>query len=136
VSPQARQKNYDEPYKRSRCKSSPDWPYPPSSPEQRAKIFELLLRANGGWVALPVILELNIAQFGARILELRRAGHRIENRTETIGGVRHSWYRLEYGLADHPPSPAVPVDELPLESTLFPTNSPRRWVDPEDGGYQ
>ena len=34
-------------------------------------------------------------QYCARIAELCRAGHKITNRTETIGGVRHGHYRLE-----------------------------------------
>jgi hypothetical protein len=40
-------------------------------------------------------LDQGIAQFGARILELRRAGFGIENKTERgEDGTIHSWYRL------------------------------------------
>jgi helix-turn-helix protein len=64
---------------------------------QRDRLLRLLAEAKGAWVPLPAILALNIAQFGARILELRRAGHIIENHTEKeklgYGGI-HSWYRL------------------------------------------
>lgn len=45
------------------------------------------------WITLPEILALYISQFGARIKEIRASGMDIENRTETIDGVKHSWYR-------------------------------------------
>jgi hypothetical protein len=61
---------------------------------QSGRILEMLRAADGGWVALPDILALRISQYGARILELRRAGHLIQNRTQYIAGVRHSWFRL------------------------------------------
>lgn len=61
-------------------------------PTQRERILSLL--AGGEWIPLPKILALNIAQFGARILELRRDGHNIENRVEEVNGETHSWYRL------------------------------------------
>lgn len=65
-----------------------------AKPTQRDRVLNLLREANGEWVSLTRILELRIAQFGARILELRRAGHNIENRTEEVDGETHSWYRL------------------------------------------
>ncbi len=68
---------------------------------QRAQILKLLLEARGAEVSLPQILELRISQFGARILELRREGHRIINRTANVNGQKHSWYRIESG----PPAP-------------------------------
>jgi hypothetical protein len=61
---------------------------------QQQRLLRLLAEAKGAWVSLPEILALNIAQFGARILEARRAGHLIENRIEVKNGARHSWYRL------------------------------------------
>lgn len=62
---------------------------------QRDRVLQLLQSYDGRWCPLPKILELNIAQFGARILELRRQGHAIENKQEKdFGGVMHSWYRL------------------------------------------
>ena len=61
---------------------------------QRLRILHLLFHADGAWVPLPEILALQIGQYGARILDLRRSGHNIENRTETVDGVKHSWYRL------------------------------------------
>lgn len=61
---------------------------------QRERILHLLLAADGGWVSLVKILELRIGQYNSRLLDLRRSGHTIENKTETVDGVRHSWYRL------------------------------------------
>jgi hypothetical protein len=62
---------------------------------QRDRLRELLLAAHGGWIPLPQILELKISQFGARLLELRRLGYRIVNRTENVNGKKCSWYKLE-----------------------------------------
>ncbi len=59
-----------------------------------ARVLELLEEHANDWVPLPRILALGAAQYGARILELRRAGHRIENRTEHVDGQVHSWFRL------------------------------------------
>jgi hypothetical protein len=61
---------------------------------QRAQVLHLLVEYDGGWVPLPAILHLGIAQYNARIFELRKDGHTIENKTETLDGTRHSWYRL------------------------------------------
>jgi hypothetical protein len=43
-------------------------------------------------VPLPWILDLRIGQYNTRIKELRAQGHRIYNRTEWRGRVRHSWF--------------------------------------------
>ncbi|MBZ5701007.1 MAG: hypothetical protein LAN84_04100 [Acidobacteriia bacterium] len=44
---------------------------------------------------MPQILALGCAQFGARILELRRSNFHIENKIERDdSGVVHSWYRF------------------------------------------
>ncbi len=65
---------------------------------QRARLLHLLEESAGKWVPLLDILALNIAQYGARVFELRRQlepqRYRIENRTERIDGVLHSWFRL------------------------------------------
>ena len=60
---------------------------------QRERIRDLLLSANEAWVPLPEIMQC-AAQYNTRILELRRSGLTIENRTEEVSGVKHSWYRL------------------------------------------
>ena len=59
------------------------------------RLLQFLASAHGDWIPLPQILELKISQFGARLLELRRLGYHIVNRTETVNGKKHSWYRLE-----------------------------------------
>jgi hypothetical protein len=62
---------------------------------QSEKLLALLRSAHGGWVSLPDILALGLAQYNARIWDLRnKRGLNIENRTEIIKGVRHSWFRL------------------------------------------
>jgi hypothetical protein len=66
----------------------------PNAKSQRAAVLRLLVDAKGGWVALPDVLALGIAQYNARILELRRLGFVIENKTERVAGARHSWFRL------------------------------------------
>lgn len=65
---------------------------------QRERLLRLLEENCGEWVPLPRILELRIAQYSARILELRRElepkGWRIENRTRRVDGAVRSWFRL------------------------------------------
>jgi hypothetical protein len=62
---------------------------------QCARILDLLKERAGTWVPLPTILDLHIAQYNARIFQLRANGHNIENKIERgdDGQVR-SWYRL------------------------------------------
>jgi hypothetical protein len=62
---------------------------------QRTRILRLLIEARGAWVPLPEILALGIAQYG--------------NRTETIDGKRHSWFRLLRTASDTPKPQAVPL---------------------------
>lgn len=67
----------------------------PQRVNQRERILALLKAADGGWVPLPRILALGIAQYNARIFELKHYHrHRIVNRTRVVGGVRHSEFRL------------------------------------------
>lgn len=66
-------------------------------PSQTARIVALLRERRGQWVPLCDILDLRprISQFSARVWEARhRWGLPIENRTETINGEKHSWFRL------------------------------------------
>lgn len=114
-----------------------------------------LLQAHAGqWVALPDILALGIAQYNARIHELRRRGLRIPPpRTETVNGKRHTWYRLETrperAVISQPrpiqkSAPATEPQQSALASTdesvgnksdsreesrLFPDDAPRRHLD-------
>lgn len=61
---------------------------------QQLKIYTVLAERAGSWVPLPELLRLGVAQYNARILELRRQGITIENRTAVVNGQRHSWFRL------------------------------------------
>lgn len=47
-----------------------------------------------GWVPLPAILNLRIANYRARISELRKQGQVVELKDEWINGQRKTWYRL------------------------------------------
>ncbi len=69
-------------------------------PCQRDRLLALLKSRAPAWVPLPDILALGIAQYNARIFELRGLGHRIESKQE---GDR-SWFRLVLALA----SAAIP----------------------------
>src|ERR1700691_2001185 len=88
---------------------------------QSEKILALLRFARGAWVPLPEILDLGVAQYNARIFELRRHGLTIENRTETVDGVRHSWFRLVdplAGVTPEPPKAAVEWKDRPRVTGL------------------
>lgn len=62
---------------------------------QRDRLLALLLAHEGCWVPLPFIMALNIAQYNARIWELRhRFKYRIENRIRQVGQERHTEFRL------------------------------------------
>ena len=61
---------------------------------QRQRLLRLLEEHAGHWVELPSILDLRIAQYSARIGELRREGYRIENKVLHSNGRVQSWFRL------------------------------------------
>ncbi len=62
---------------------------------QQVKLLALLQEHTGDWVPLPAILRLGIAQYNARILDLRRQGHDIRNKNKWVEGTRHSWFGLD-----------------------------------------
>lgn len=62
---------------------------------QQQKILALLRSKEGEWVSLPEILALGVAQYNARIHELRGQGYEITNRTRVEDGIKKSWYRLD-----------------------------------------
>jgi Helix-turn-helix domain len=59
------------------------------------RLLALFEENRGQEISLVRILALGIAQYNARILELRAAGHVITNRTEWKGSAKHSWFRYE-----------------------------------------
>ena len=89
--------------------------------KQRDQILGILIAARGEWVPLPVIMD-RAAQYNARILELRRLGFTIENRTKTVDGARHSWFRLAQSRTA--PSPQRTVDISQESGTLFDLTRP------------
>jgi hypothetical protein len=86
---------------------------------QRGKILGRLVDARGAWVPLPQILALGVAQYGARIHELRALGFRIENRKEHIDGVLHTWFRLDSGPAITPRPATAPSTAAPVTTDLL-----------------
>ncbi len=61
---------------------------------QQQKVLALLEANKDEWVPLPSIMALGIAQYNARIYELRKLGKRILNKTKEINGIKHSWFCL------------------------------------------
>lgn len=61
---------------------------------QQLRIYVVLAERAGQWVPLPDLLQTGVAQYNARILELRRQGIQIDNRTAVLNGQRRSWFRL------------------------------------------
>lgn len=63
---------------------------------QLEKLRNLFERRAGMWIPLPDILKTGCAQYNARIYDLKHDTHHpmnIVNRTETVEGVKHSWYK-------------------------------------------
>jgi hypothetical protein len=76
---------------------------------QRSRILALLIAARGGWVSLPEILQLGIAQYNSRFFELRRLGFRIENRRDS---QQESFFRLGQASPAPPIAAACPAESL------------------------
>ena len=60
---------------------------------QKQELEKFFKSRTNQWVTLPEILRLGIAQYTARIHDLRSSGMRIENRTYKTGGTRCSEYK-------------------------------------------
>jgi hypothetical protein len=87
-------------------------PAPGSSSSQRARILRLLIEARGREVPLPEIAAC-ACQYGARIFSLRKMGFVIENRTQEIDGVRHSFFRLVSSPTQASPATHAERDDDP-----------------------
>ncbi len=70
---------------------------PPRKPHKRNCQSEriLALLKSKEWVTLPEILDLRIANYRARISELRKEGYWIACVEERINGQTHTKYRLD-----------------------------------------
>jgi len=79
---------------------------------QGGQILQLLISARGAWVPLPKIAQ-HAAQYNSRLFELRRLGFNIENKTKTVDGVRHSWFRLVTGSNRKEPKYACDIQSMP-----------------------
>ncbi len=60
---------------------------------QRGKILQRLQEREGRWVPSYELAAIAL-QYGARVLELRRMGHNIENKAQHINGQVHGAFRL------------------------------------------
>lgn len=121
-----------------RNSTKPTCPQSSARKTQQARVLRLLIEAHGEWVSLPEILALGIAQYNARIFELRRLGFLVENRTETDTrmGARHSWFRLLNPSASVAPSdPKIaPVSLLAKSADWYESTTGKpRPIDPPLG---
>ena len=91
----------------------------PQRQTQRQRLRELFERREGEWVSLKEILALIIAQFGARLKELRdEEGMHIENKMEHRDGVVWSWYRYQKPKAQSRLFPKPEPGEIQREHVL------------------
>ena len=115
---------------------------------QDVRILKLLIEAHGADVPLPIIMRC-AAQYNRCIYNLRTAGFRILQRSETCNGIVHSWYRLEIDVpedltsapAQRPKREKRPAQNMQLFATEQETAKPIQaaqpamvWRDPEMGG--
>jgi hypothetical protein len=92
--------------------SPADYAIPNQHSTQRDRLLSLLKARANLWVPLPDILALRIAQYNARIHELRSVGHVIQSKQD--GDC--SWFRLVIALA----STAIPESEAIKEQSANP----------------
>jgi len=70
---------------------------------QRQRLRNLFEQREGEWIPLPEILSMSIAQFGARLKELRDIERmQIENKMERKDGAVWSWYRYTKPKSQQP----------------------------------
>lgn len=97
-------------------------------PNQTARIVNLLRSRSPEWVPLPQILNLRISQYSARIHQARHQwGLPVENKTEIVGGVKRSWFRLVE-------KPAEETKPTSLNPGLFSSQELERSAKWEDHG--
>jgi len=94
----------------------------PNRATQRAQLLELLKANSPDWVPIRAVVEIAGFQYGARILELRRLGHRIHNDP----GRAFRLVITPVALAEAGQSPQTPCESQPR---LFPDDAPLRHMD-------
>jgi len=63
---------------------------------QKDKLMALFEKKPSQWIPLPEILQLGIAQYNARIYDLRREGYKIDNMLIRVAnGERHTAFKYE-----------------------------------------
>ncbi len=93
----------------------------PNRATQRTQLLELLKAHSPDWVPIRDVVAIAGFQYGARILELRRLGHRIQNDPGRA-------FRLVVSPLEAGPSLGVSVDAA-SEPRLFPDDAPLRHLD-------
>lgn len=94
-----------------------------------------LLKSRSGWVGLDEILGLRIGQYNTRILELRRSGYVIENRTVRSDDQLLSSYRLVSEGQKQKIQTATPHTSVGFLPPLFSDSElqfSQQWRDPEE----
>ena len=63
-----------------------------TKPTQHDRILQSL--SSGEWVeCFKLVYDSRCLAYTGRITELRQKGYTIENKTETVNGEKHGWYR-------------------------------------------
>jgi len=89
---------------------------------QKEALLDLFEKRPNYWIPLPVIMMLGIAQYNARIFELRRSGHDIRNKAEVVDGQRHTYFMY---IPWKVPSNAIAEGGFALkEQTISPDTTP------------
>jgi hypothetical protein len=93
------------------------------SKTQTGEILRLLIDGRGTRVVPFPEIMARAAQYNARILELRRMGFNIENRTDRVNAMRRSWFWLISSPVPEPSELARPAtkweDRPRLEGLVF-----------------
>lgn len=95
------------------------------APRQRDQLLTLLESRAHAWVSLVDVMDVAGVQYNARVFELRRLGHRIENKP--------GWFRLVPAMATQDEKAIAkvpaPADLDRLFPDLLPEDLPPRHVD-------
>lgn len=62
---------------------------------QAERLRRMFMSKPNEYIPLYEILQMGIAQYNARIFDLRKAGMKIVNKTKSVDGETHSWFVYE-----------------------------------------